>query len=256
MPVLSKCRTLHMLYDLNCDTGEGIGNEAELMPYITSANIACGFHAGDTDTMKQVVDLCIAQNVSIGAHPSFPDRENFGRIDLIGKSLTPTDVEELVAEQVLLLQKIVTEQGGKLHHVKPHGALYNRVAWDVETGGFLCKAIAEINTELILYGLSGSALKSVAADFGLSFCHEVFADRTYQEDGSLTPRTQPDALIEDENTSIRQVTEMLLQKKVRATSGKRIPIEAQTICLHGDGAHAVAFARRLHQHLQQAIPQL
>ncbi|MDB5197330.1 MAG: LamB/YcsF family protein [Flaviaesturariibacter sp.] len=242
-------------YDLNCDTGEGIGNEAELMPYITSANIACGNHAGDRDTMKQVVELCVAHNVAIGAHPSFRDRENFGRIDLIGKGLKPADVQELVAEQVHILQQVVKECGAVLHHIKPHGALYNRAAWDVETGAALCSGIIDIDPELLVYGLSGSALREVAQGFGLRFWNEVFADRTYQENGSLTPRTQPGALIEEEEKAIRQVTEMLLHQTVQTALGKRISIEAQTICLHGDGSHAVTFARRLHSHLQQIIPQ-
>jgi UPF0271 protein len=242
-----------LLYDLNCDTGEGIGNEAELMPYITSANIACGFHAGDADTMKRVVDLCIAHNVAVGAHPSFRDRENFGRRDLIGKSITPAEVHELVAEQIFILQQVVTERGAVLHHVKPHGALYNRAAWDVNTGSFLCQAIADIDPKLLLYGLSGSTLKTVAESFGLIFCHEVFADRTYQDDGSLTPRIEPNALIQNEDEATRQVIEMLLTKTIQTTSGRRISIEAETICLHGDGIHAVAFARKLHYHLKKAI---
>ena len=242
-----------LLYDINCDTGEGAGNEEELMPYITSANIACGFHAGDMDTMKRVVDLCINYNVAIGAHPSFRDRENFGRNDLIGVNITPAEVEDLITEQVDILQKIVIDQGAQLHHVKPHGALYNRAAWDEETGSALCRGISVVDPNLVLYGLSGSALKKVAENFGLRFCHEVFADRTYRDDGSLTPRSEPNALIEKEDEVIKQVTEMIQSKTVKTTSGKNIPIEAQTICIHGDGSHAVDFARRLYHHLTNVI---
>lgn len=242
-----------VLYDLNCDTGEGFGNEAELMPYITSANIACGYHAGDADTMKRVVDLCITHNVAIGAHPSLPDRETFGRVDLIGKSITASEVQDLVMEQIYVLQEVALAQGAFLHHVKPHGALYNRAAWDVETGYFLCQAVVDVDSKLSLYGLGGSALKGIAKSFGLQFCHEVFADRTYRDDGSLTPRTEPNALIENDEAAIAQVDEMIRFKTVSATSGKRVPIEAQTICLHGDGVHAVAFARKLHHHLKGLI---
>jgi UPF0271 protein len=131
--------------------------------------------------------------------------------------------------------------------------LYNRAAWDRETGSFLCEAIVEIDPSLLLYGLSGSALKEVAEGFGLRFCHEVFADRTYRDDGSLTPRTEPDALIENEEEAIQQVEEMINSQTVQTTSGKRISIQAQTICVHGDGAHAVAFACKLHHHLKRAV---
>lgn len=239
--------------DLNCDTGEGIGNEVEIMPFITSANIACGFHAGDEDTMKKVVDLCINYNVAVGAHPSFRDRKNFGRIDLIGKTVTPAEVQDLVSEQVYLLQKVAKEQGTVLHHVKPHGALYNRAAWDAETGFAICKAIADTDKKLLLYGLSGSNLKGIAESLGLQFYHEVFADRTYQEDGSLTPRTEPNALIEDDDEAIRQVTQMLQTKTVETVTGRCIPIKADTICIHGDGPHAVSFARKLHHHIAHIV---
>lgn len=244
-----------MQYDLNCDTGEGIGNEAELIPFITAANIACGAHAGNKETMKQVVNLCLAHDVAIGAHPSFRDRQNFGRTDQIGKMLKPSDVQELVAEQVFSLQQVAKANGAVLHHVKPHGALYNRAAWDAEVGYFLCKGVAEVDPQLFLYGLSGSALKEIAEDSGLRFCQEVFADRSYRDDGSLTPRNEPGALIESEEDAIQQIEEMLLRKTVRTTSGKYISIEAQTICLHGDGAHAVIFARKLHNHLKRLIDQ-
>lgn len=238
-----------LLCDLNCDTGEGIGNEEELMPYITSANIACGSHAGDKDTMKRVVDLCLQHGVAIGAHPSYPDRENFGRIDLVGTKLKPADIYDIIAEQVAALSGIIKGVGASLHHVKPHGALYNRIAWDIETGYFVCKAVADINSGAKLYGLSGSVLEDEASTLHLKYVHEVFADRTYQDDGSLTPRSQPNALIEDDEHAIAQVHQMISEGKVKSTNGKTISIKAETICVHGDGPHAIAFAKKLYQKL-------
>lgn len=239
-------------FDLNCDVGEGIGNEQQLMPYITAANIACGFHAGDADTMRQVVDLCLEHGVAIGAHPSYPDREHFGRRDLLGTAVQLQDLKGLVAEQLHILQRIARERGAALRHVKPHGALYNRAARDREVGQAICSAIREVDAGLLLYGLSGSPLQAVAAASGLQYVHEAFADRTYQDDGSLTPRTEPGALIEEEAAALRQVLELVQHKTVTTVTGKKIALAAQTICIHGDGPHAVAFARALRRRLAEA----
>lgn len=248
MPVHSRCKTFYrLLFDLNCDTGEGIGNDAEILPFVTLANIACGVHAGDLETMERTADLCAEYKVAIGAHPSYPDRENFGRKDLVGNSLRPADVFDTIGEQIDFLQKIVKKKGLHLQHVKPHGALYNRAARDEEVGYFLCKAIHAIDPGLTLYGLSGSSLKEVAASFNLTYVQEAFADRTYQDNGSLTPRSEPDAFIETEEEVITQVLHLIKHKEVKTVSGIRIPIEAGTICIHGDGKQAVAFSRKLYQ---------
>lgn len=238
-----------LLCDLNCDMGEGMGNEEALMPFITSANIACGYHAGDKETMKKVVDLCLQYNVAVGAHPSYADKENFGRKDLIGISLQPEDVVELVTEQINSLQTIAKACGAKLHHVKPHGALYNRAAEDALVASFICKAIKQVDANLVLYGLSGSKMKTQAEEHRIRFLNEVFADRTYQDDGSLTPRTNKNALIENTDLMLAQVFLMVKDKKVKAVSGKTIDILAETICLHGDGAHAVEFVRKIYASL-------
>ena len=190
---------LEWLVDLNCDMGEGIGNDAAIMPFISSANIACGYHAGDEETMKQIVELCIKHNVAIGAHPSFDDKKTFGRTDM---HLPASEIYNLVTKQIHLLDKIAKQQGASLHHVKPHGALYNMSAKDTELATTIASAIKDVDAKLILYGLSNSYSIVKANELGLKSANEVFADRTYQDDGSLTPRSQPNALIEDETKSI------------------------------------------------------
>jgi UPF0271 protein len=232
--------------DINCDMAEGMGNEDELMPWISSANIACGFHAGNEDLMKETVDLCLKYNVSIGAHPSFPDRENFGRTNM---SLPLAQVAGIVCEQVELLKKIAGRQGATLHHVKPHGALYNMAAKDAELAHRISMAIKQIDDSLMLYGLSQSVMIKEAAKLNLKAANEVFADRRYQPDGTLTPRTSPLALIINEQEAILQVLSLVNENKVKTVTGEYIPLKADTICLHGDGKHAVDFARLIYAKL-------
>lgn len=253
-----------LMVDLNCDMGEGMDSDAAIFSFISSANIACGYHAGDPDTMRRTVELALRHHVAIGAHPSYPDRENFGRIDILGKSLHPEEIPGMIVDQLIALQGICDEFGARLHHVKPHGALYNRAAGDAAVSGLICRAIREFDPALILYGLSGSsAMKSAAAQQGLRFVSEVFADRSYQADGSLTPRTRPDALIVDPGQSVRQALAMVRDGMVAVagraagvTEGRNeglaagepvmIPLLAETLCLHGDGDHALEFAQRIH----------
>ncbi|HTI10138.1 MAG TPA: 5-oxoprolinase subunit PxpA [Puia sp.] len=233
--------------DLNCDMGEGMDTDAAIFPFISSANIACGYHAGDADTMRKTVELALRHHVAIGAHPSYPDPQHFGRIDLLDTKLSPEEIPGMIVDQLILLQAVCDEFGVRLHHVKPHGALYNRAAKDAMVSALICRAIREFDPSLILYGLSGSQLKKEAHRHELTFISEVFADRTYQEDGSLTPRTQPDALIEDPKEAIAQVVKMVREGKVFVPSvRKEIPLVAETICLHGDGSHAAEFARLIH----------
>jgi UPF0271 protein len=231
--------------------GEGVGNEAAIMPFITSANIACGFHAGDLDTMRQTIALCLQHGVHVGAHPSYADRQNFGRIDLMEKGLGLEDVYYMVADQLQLVKNACIEMGATLHHVKPHGALYNRAAWDEAVAKQVCKAIADFAGDLLVFGLSGSKMAGVAERFGLSFYHEVFADRTYQDDGSLTPRSQPNAMVVNEDVCIKQVQQMAQEQTVTTVTGKIIPLRADTLCIHGDGPHAVSFAKALHRLFMQ-----
>ncbi len=233
--------------DLNCDMGEGMPHDAELMPLISSANIACGGHAGDADTMRRTIELSLKFNVAIGGHPSYPDRKNFGRKDLVGSSLQADAIPSIITEQILQLKKICHEFGTRLHHIKPHGALYNRAAADSETSALICEAVKQIDPWLMLYGLSGSKMKSEAAKCGLKFVSEVFADRTYQQGGSLTPRSQPHALIESEELAIKQVLTLVKNGFAASIEGFLIPVEAETICLHSDGGKAVEFARLINE---------
>ena len=230
--------------DINCDLGEGIGNDALIIPFITSANIACGYHAGDIDTMHQTIAICLKHNVSIGAHPSFLDRENFGRIEI---NLPVDDLYELIIQQLIIFSEVADIFDKTINHVKPHGALYNMSAKDAFIANIIAKAVNDFDSNLILYGLSGSHSISVANRMGLKTASEVFADRTYQDDGSLTPRSKHDALIIDADKMIQQVSQMINDGTVTTVSGKSIPIKAETICIHGDGKHAVEFAKAIHK---------
>lgn len=232
-----------MPIDLNCDLGEGAGQDARLMPLVTSANIACGGHAGDAVTMRETVELAQRHGVAIGAHPSFADREHFGRREL---ALEPAELRAALRSQIEALRALAP-----LRHVKPHGALYNLAARDAAVSALIADVVAEIDPGLILFGLAGSELTRAGTARGLRVAHEVFADRTYQRDGSLTPRTRPEALIHDEVVAVAQVMRMVKEGRVRATDGTDVAISADTVCVHGDGLHAVAFARRLREALQQ-----
>jgi UPF0271 protein len=227
--------------------GEGFENDEALMPYITSANIACGFHAGDADTMKRTVALAMKHEVAIGAHPGFPDRENFGRKKM---DMTPDEVYDMVLYQVDLLSKIALEEGAKVTHVKPHGALYNMAAEDALLAKAIARAVRAVDNKLALYGLSGSYLIQEGKNVGLQTANEAFADRTYLDDGSLTPRSEKKALIEDKEVSLNQALQMITKQTVRSTSGKTIPLIADSICLHGDGENALVFAKNIYKGLK------
>jgi UPF0271 protein len=234
--------------DLNCDLGEGMNTDAQIIPFVSSANIACGFHAGDEYTMRKTIELCIRHDVAIGAHPSWPDRESFGRTEMQSST---TELYDCVSEQLNTLQNIALTLGTKLHHVKPHGALYNQSAKEKTIATTIARAVKDFNDTLILFGLSGSISITEAELLHLKTAHEVFADRSYQNDGSLTPRSKYNALIVDKNIVLHQVLQMTNQGVVTTTTGKRINIKADTICLHGDGKNALAFCKLIHQTLKQ-----
>ncbi len=239
--------------DLNCDMGESfgawkMGNDAALMQYISSANIACGFHAGDPAIMRETVRLALKYHVAIGAHPGFPDLQGFGRRDI---KMSPEDVYAMVLYQTGALQAIARSEGAAVHHVKPHGALYNMATRDPELACAVAQAVLDFNPKLILYGLSGSVSISEAERLGLRTASEVFADRGYQPDGTLMLRAQPGALITEPEKCRQQVLQMVLQHTVTAVGGARAPVRPETVCLHGDGPHAVAFARALRAFLQE-----
>lgn len=231
-----------MQIDLNADLGEGCAHDEELLDLVSSANIACGWHAGDATTMRQCVRWAIDKGVAIGAHPSFPDRENFGR------STMHLPREQIVAGmlyQLGALAAIVKAEGGRLSHVKPHGQLYNQAVKEPELADALCEAVRLFDPSLRFFGLAGSGMIDAARQAGLVPVEEVFADRGYQPDGSLVPRSQPGALIEQEEQSLAQTLSLVRDHRVTAIDGSVVPVNAQTVCLHGDGPHAVLFARRI-----------
>jgi len=233
--------------DINCDMGEGMDNDAALMPYISSVNIACGYHAGNEETMQQTVALASRYGVAIGAHVSFLDKENFGRKEM---ELPPDAVYELVLQQLIILQKIVKTQAVSIKHVKPHGALYNMSARDKQLADTIARVVHDFDPSLILVGLSNSHSINEAKTLGLETASEVFADRRYEENGSLRSRSLPGALLEDADEVAEQVLKMVSNKTVIAITGKEIPVTAETICIHGDGKHAVEFAQTIYQNLK------
>lgn len=236
--------------DLNCDLGEGAGQDAALMPLVSSANIACGRHAGDAATMAATVTLALRHGVAIGAHPGFADRGHFGRREL---TITPAEAAGLVRAQIRDLQGIALGAGARVGHVKLHGAFYNQVSRDRTLAEAVTGAVVAAGPGLAFYVLAGSELERVAKTrAGLRVVAEFFADRTYQADGSLTPRSRPDALIQDEQTAVDRVLRLVREGVVRATDGTDLVLSAGTVCLHGDGSGAVAFARRLRAELSHA----
>ena len=237
--------------DLNCDLGESFGNytcgmDSSVIPHISSANIACGFHASDPLVMQKTVALAAKYNTAVGAHPGFPDLVGFGRRNM---NVSPDELKAMVKYQIGALNAFCKSCGIVMQHVKPHGAMYNMAAKDRRLADAICDAVAEVDNSLILLGLSGSEMLKAAQDKDLRCASEVFADRAYEDDGSLTPRTLEGSVITDEELAISRVLQMVTQGTVTARSGKIIPIQADSICLHGDGVKAVEFAKRIRQAL-------
>ncbi len=239
--------------DLNCDLGEGMAADDQIMPFISSANISCGFHAGDDETMESTVAMCLKHHVAIGVHPGFDDKGNFGRRDI--QLSSAQEYYRLVFRQIEILQTVASKMNAKLHHVKPHGALYNMSAKDPQIAAAIATAVKDFDPSLRLFGLAGSCSISEAEKAGLHAVHEFFADRTYQDDGSLTPRSHPDALITEDSKAWQQALQIAEQRMVVSVSGKTLHFSSAsenqdaTICLHGDGPHALSFARLIHDQL-------
>lgn len=236
------------LIDLNCDLGEGVGQDTVLMPLITSVNIACGAHAGDEASMRATIALAQKQGVAIGAHPGFADRVNFGRREI---ALSLNEIYSLVLTQTQLLQILAAQNGATVRHVKPHGALYNLAARDGAVAQAVAAAVCTADPRLILVGLARSHLITAGQAAGLRVAQEVFADRTYQADGTLTPRNVPGALHLVTCDAVAQVRQMVSVGTVTAVDGTIVPITADTICLHGDGSHVVEFALQLRAALHE-----
>lgn len=237
--------------DLNCDLGESFGhyqlhNQQEILKYITSANVACGFHGGDPTVMRETVEMAIQNGVKIGAHPGLPDLVGFGRREM---KITPQEGYDIVVYQIGALQGVLSTFNETMQHVKPHGALYNMAAKDVELADAIAQAVYDVSSELILFGLSESELTKAGERIGLRTAHEVFADRTYEADGSLRSRLQADAMIIDVNQSIAQVVKMVQEGKVLSYDQTEVLLRAHTVCIHGDGEHAIEFAEKIHDAL-------
>jgi len=233
--------------DLNCDMGESygawkMGADAEIMPWITSANIACGFHAGDPATIRKTVRLAVDNGVAVGAHPSLPDLMGFGRRVM---RISPQDMYDLVIYQAGAVEAFARAAGVKLHHVKCHGALYNMAVNDEALSDAMVRAVQDLGSGLILYALSGSKTLAMGKKAGVRVAGEVFADRGYADDGTLAPRDRPGGLIEDPDASVKQVLGMVGEGYVTSLGGKRVTVSADTLCLHGDQPGAVLFAQTL-----------
>ena len=242
-----------MIVDLNADLGEGAGHDEELLTLVTSANIACGFHAGDAGTMRAVIETARERKVAVGAHPSLFDRENFGRKEL---AVNGDEVFDAVLYQLGVFQAIAEAASVHVNHVKPHGALYNMAARDDEFAGAICRAIAKAGPGLILFAPENSALARAAATNDLQIACEVFADRNYLSNGALVPRSRPDALLDDPNAAAMRVVRMLREGKVRSVDDADVDVRAETVCVHGDTPGAVDFARTLRAQLQKEGVQL
>ena len=233
--------------DLNCDLGESFGNykiglDEEVISYISSANIACGFHGSDPMVMRQTVELAKKAGVCVGAHPGLPDLVGFGRRNM---DVSPKEAKAIVQYQIGALEAFCKAQNIKMCHVKPHGALYNMAGKDLNLALAICEGIYEVNRDLILLALSGSKMIDAAESIGLKVAREAFADRAYEEDGSLVSRTKEGAMILDENEAIKRVIRMIKENKVKAITGIDIPIKVDSICVHGDGIKALEFVRKI-----------
>ena len=233
--------------DLNCDMGESygawkMGADAGVMPFISSANIACGFHAGDPATIRQTVRLAVDHGVAVGAHPSLPDLMGFGRRVM---RISPQDMYDLIIYQAGALEAFARVAGTRLHHVKCHGALYNMAANDEALSAAMVRAVQDLGSEVMLYALSNSKNFQIAKKANIKVAGEVFADRGYSDEGALAPRDQPGGLIEDPAASVKQVLGMIEEGYVTSLTGKRVAVTADTLCLHGDQPGAVTFAQAL-----------
>ncbi len=239
--------------DLNCDMGESygrytLGNDLAILDYVTSVNIACGFHAGDPGVMRATVMAAKEKGVAIGAHPGLPDLVGFGRRIM---NITPHEAYEMTVYQVGALTAFCTASSVKIHHVKPHGALYNMAAGNREIAQSIAQAVRDIDPSLILYGLAGSELIKSGQDMGLETASEGFADRTYMAIGVLTPRSEKDSIIANEQAACAQAIRMIQDGLVRSQQGIDVKVQAETICIHGDGLYAVQFARHIHNALHE-----
>lgn len=245
---------MSLTLDLNCDMGESfgawtMGNDAAILPYVSSANIACGYHAGDAATMRETVACAIAHGVAIGAHPGLPDLQGFGRRFM---QISEQQAYDMAVVQIGSLAAVAASQGARLNHVKAHGMLYNMAVKDRALARGLARAVHDVDKSLVFFGLAGSIMIEEAQTLGLRTANEVFGDRSYQPDGSLTARHQPGAMITDVQKSIEQVLRMVQERTIIAQDGTRVTVQADTLCLHGDQPDAVEFAKAIRQALKES----
>jgi len=234
--------------DLNSDLGEGAGHDNEILDLVSSANIACGFHAGDPASVFATIQAALERGVALGAHPSFPDRENFGRTEM---TMPLAEVYASVAYQIGAFQALARAAGGRMSHVKAHGALYNMAARDRSLAEVIANAVFALDPKLILFAPSESELDYAATELGLQTASEVFADRNYLADGALVPRSRADAFLHDPREAAERIIRILEEGKVSAVDGTDVAITASTVCVHGDNPEAVAFVRKLRERLEQ-----
>jgi len=238
---------MNLVVDLNSDLGEGAGHDNEILDLVSSANIACGFHAGDPASIFATIQAALERGVALGAHPSFPDRANFGRAEM---TMPPGELYAVVAYQIWAFQALARAAGGQMNHVKAHGALYNMAARDRALSDIIANAVFALDPKLILFAPSASHLDFAATELGLDTASEVFADRNYLADGSLVPRSRPDAFVHDPIEAAERIVRILSEHKVRAVDGTDVEISATTVCVHGDNPQAVAFVSKLRQRLE------
>lgn len=239
--------------DLNCDLGESfgpyrIGQDEAILDYVTSVNIACGYHAGDHNVMNQTIKMAAEKKLGLGAHPGLPDLLGFGRRWI---QTDPEDVFNMVVYQLGALQAFASIHNSSLQHVKPHGALYNRAAENPGIAQAIAEAVAAVDKSLILFALAGSKLVSAGRAAGLTVAEEIFADRTYQRNGTLTPRTNPKAMIHSPEAAVAQVIQIIKKGTVKTIDGTEIPLQGDTVCVHGDGPQALQFVQQLRTQLQK-----
>ena len=239
--------------DLNSDLGESygrytIGRDEDIIPLISSANVACGYHASDPVVMQKTIGTAKAASIHIGAHPGFPDLMGFGRREM---AVSPDEAYAYTLYQLGALDAFLKAQGMKLQHVKPHGAMYNMAGKDEKLALGICRAVKDYNPELILLGLAGSKMLIAAKELGLRCAAEYFTDRAYEADGSLRNRRLPGAMITDEDEAIERAVRMIREHRVKTYDGEDLELDAQSICVHGDGEKALAFVRRIRQRLEQ-----
>lgn len=238
---------MNLVVDLNSDLGEGAGHDDEILDLVSSANIACGFHAGDPASIFASIQAALKRGVAVGAHPSFPDRENFGRTEM---TMPPAKVYSLVAYQIGAFQALVRAAGGRMNHVKPHGALYNMAVRDQALAEVIANAIFALDSKLILFAPAASLLDGAATELGLATASEVFADRNYLPDGSLVPRSDSNAFVNDPVEAADRIIRILDEGKVQAVDGTDISVFGTTVCVHGDNPQAVVFVRQLRERLE------